>query len=419
LNFTETSFIASRLPEDKFLRVNPDEKADIYVINTCTVTAEADKKCRQAIRKFISQSPDSIIAVIGCYSQLRAEEIAAIPGVDIVLGSKEKFRLVNYLKNIHEKKLPAIITTGNITEDKIFIPSLSAGDRTRTFIKIQDGCDYHCSYCTVPLARGRSRNAEIKSVIEELKKVAEMEIPELVLTGVNIGDFGKSTGESFTGLLKQIETIEGIKRIRLSSIEPNLLNDEIIELISGSKKIMPHFHIPLQSGSNKILALMHRRYKREVFSSVIEKIKKLMPLSGIGADVITGFPGETDSDFQETFSFLSGMPVTYLHVFPYSERPGTPAATYDNKVKTEIKNSRRKRLTDLSKKKNMEFKILNINTINEVLFENTVKNKMISGFTCNYLKSEYPDDKALHGKIIKVFVTGINPSGNLSVKLID
>lgn len=417
LNFAESSYIASLLPSGRYEKVSPDRKADIYVINTCTVTAEADKKCRQAIRKFINLSPGAIIAVIGCYSQLRASEIASIPGVDIVLGSGDKYDLPLYLENIPHKKKSGIIT-GTFVGNEIFIPSWSAGDRTRTFVKIQDGCDYGCSYCTIPMARGRSRSADIKTIIEELKRISEKRIPEVVLTGVNIGDFGRSAGESFAGLLREAEKIDGIGRIRLSSVEPNLLSNEIIEMVSLSKKIMPHFHIPLQSGSNRILGLMRRRYRREVFAWRVEKIKSLMPLAGIGADVITGFPGESESDFEETFSFLESLPVTYLHVFPYSERPGTPAASLPGKVPAEVRNARRKKLTALSGKKNLGFKQQNINSNCEVLFESSVRNRIITGFTGNYLKAEHPYETGLKGKIIKVKINGIAPSGNLSVTFI-
>jgi len=419
LNFAETSYISTLFPEERYTKVSPDQQADIYVINTCTVTSEADRKCRQAIRKFINRSPSSIIAVIGCYSQLRAKEIANIPGVDIVLGTKDKFNLVSLLDRTNSKAKTAITEAGNIEKEKEFIPSWSSGDRTRTFIKVQDGCDYRCAYCTVPLARGRSRNAPISSIIEEIKNISSGGVPEIVITGVNIGDFGKSTGESFTELLRQIENLEEIKRIRLSSIEPDLLKDEIIEMVAKSSKIMPHFHIPLQSGSDKILRLMRRRYTATLFISLVEKIRRAIPLAGIGADIITGFPGETEEDFNETFSLIDSLPVSYLHVFPYSERPGTPAREFKDKVKPEVRNERRKKLTELSKKKNMEFKLMNINSIHEVLFENRVKNRMISGFTGNYLRVEHPFEKGLQGTIQKVLITGINPSGNMSVKLID
>ncbi|MGB4291377.1 MAG: tRNA (N(6)-L-threonylcarbamoyladenosine(37)-C(2))-methylthiotransferase MtaB [Bacteroidales bacterium] len=419
LNFAETSYISTLFPEDRYTKVSPDQQADIYVINTCTVTSEADRKCRQAIRKFINRSPSSIIAVIGCYSQLRAKEIANIPGVDIVLGTKDKFNLVSLLDRTNSKAQTAITEAGNIEEEKEFIHSWSSGDRTRKFIKVQDGCDYRCAYCTVPLARGRSRNAPISSIIEEIKNISSGGVPEIVITGVNIGDFGKSTGESFTELLRQIENLEEIKRIRLSSIEPDLLKDEIIEMVAKSSKIMPHFHIPLQSGSDKILRLMRRRYTATLFISLVEKIRRAIPLAGIGADIITGFPGETEKDFNETFSLIDSLSVSYLHVFPYSERPGTPAREFKDKVKPEVRNERRKKLTELSKKKNMEFKLMNINSIHEVLFENRIKNIMISGFTGNYLRVEHPFEKGLQGTIRKVLITGINPSGNMSVKLID
>ena len=325
LNFTESSFIASSLPEDKFSRVDEDEKADIYVINTCSVTADAEKKCRQAVRKFINRSPDAVIAVIGCYSQLKAREIAEIPGVDIVLGTHEKYDLEKHLYNI-KGKVSREIAAGDVNSESLFFPSWSSDDRTRTFIKIQDGCDYRCAYCTIPLARGRSRNAPVKTIIGEIMALVNKPVPEIVLTGVNTGDFGKSTGETFLDLLREIDKIEALGRVRLSSIEPDLLSDDIIDFVAGSRKIMPHFHIPLQSGSNSTLQRMRRRYRRELFASRVERIIGQMPLAGIGADIITGFPGETDEEFNETFSFIASLPVSYLHVFPYSERPGTAAA---------------------------------------------------------------------------------------------
>ncbi|MBP8958946.1 MAG: tRNA (N(6)-L-threonylcarbamoyladenosine(37)-C(2))-methylthiotransferase MtaB [Bacteroidales bacterium] len=418
LNFTESSYIASTLPVDNYVKVAPDENADIYVINTCTVTSDADKKCRQAIRKFIKQSPSAIIAVTGCYSQLRADEVATIPGVDLVLGSREKFDLVRYLDEIYEKGLTCV-DSGNIVNDKTFVYSWSSSERTRTFIKIQDGCDYRCAYCTLPMARGRSRNASVKNITEKIKQIAANGIPEIVLTGLNIGDFGKTTGETFTELLRQIEEIEGVQRIRLSSVEPDLLTDEIIELTAGSRKIMPHFHIPLQSGSNKILGLMRRRYKTELFASRVKKIREFIPLAGIGSDVIVGFPGETDDDFDETFYFLEKMPLTYLHVFPYSDRPRTKASELPGKVSPKIKEERRKQLSRLSKKLNLDFKKRNINTINEVLFENSIQGKKVLGFTENYLKSEHNAIENIKGKIKKVRIVGINPSSNLAVELLD
>ncbi len=417
LNFAESSYISSLAPDNKYIKVTPDKEADIYVINTCTVTAEADRKCKQTIRKFINRNPEAIIAVVGCYSQLRAEEIASIPGVDIVLGAQDKFKIYNYLDKISGKLLEAEKVISDIKTSNIFIPSWSAGDRTRTFLKVQDGCDSRCSYCTVPLARGRSRNAGISSIIEEARKLAETGITELVITGVNIGDFGKTTGESFATLLRQIEKVEGIKRIRLSSIEPEHLNEEIISIVAQSHKIMPHFHIPVQSGSDRILSLMRRRYNRKLLEARITRIIDAIPLAGIGADIIVGFPSESDKDFEDTYSLVNDVPLSYLHVFPFSARPGTEAAGMEDKVRPDIITERRNKMKALGNLKNTSFKSRNINKTDEVLFENKVKDRMISGFTRNYLRAVHPFNENLKGQIKKVIITGINPSGNLTVKL--
>ncbi|HRT89655.1 MAG TPA: tRNA (N(6)-L-threonylcarbamoyladenosine(37)-C(2))-methylthiotransferase MtaB [Bacteroidales bacterium] len=412
LNFTESSFIASSLPEDKFARVDEDEKADIYVINTCSVTADAEKKCRQAVRKFINRSPDAVIAVIGCYSQLKAREIAEIPGVDIVLGTHEKYDLEKHLYNI-KGKVSREIAAGDVNSESLFFPSWSSDDRTRTFIKIQDGCDYRCAYCTIPLARGRSRNAPVKTIIGEIMALVNKPVPEIVLTGVNTGDFGKSTGETFLDLLREIDKIEALGRVRLSSIEPDLLSDDIIDFVAGSRKIMPHFHIPLQSGSNSTLQRMRRRYRRELFALRVERIIGQMPLAGIGADIITGFPGETDEEFNETFSFIASLPVSYLHVFPYSERPGTAAAGMPGKIQFQIKEKRKKMLMQLSREKNREFKLKNVGTSTEVLFESRTAGNLITGLTPNYIRAETKYSERLKGVIKRVRITGIAENGNL------
>lgn len=412
LNFTESSFIASTLPEDKYKRVDDDEIADIYVINTCSVTADAEKKCRQAVRKFINRSPEAIVAVIGCYSQLRAEEIASIPGVDIVLGTQEKYNLEQHLEETREKKKREI-SAGDSENLIRFQPSWSVNDRTRTFIKIQDGCDYHCAYCTIPFARGRSRNASVKTIISEIKALTDQPVPEIVLTGVNTGDFGKSTGETLLDLLVEVDKIEGPGRVRLSSIEPDLLTDEIIRFVAGSRKIMPHFHIPLQSGSNTTLGRMRRRYRKELFASKVENIIRHIPLAGIGADIIVGFPGETDNEFEETYSFLKGMPLSYLHVFPYSDRPGTAAAGMTGKIAFQVKNSRKMKLMQLSREKNREFKLKNVGTFTEVLFESGRDGNRITGLTPNYLRAETGYSDKLKGVIRRVWLTGIAGNGNL------
>jgi threonylcarbamoyladenosine tRNA methylthiotransferase MtaB len=418
LNFAETSYIARSLPSDRFERVTPDQEADIYIINTCSVTDAADRKCRQAIKKFIHRSPRAFIAVVGCYSQLKPQDIASIPGVDLVLGSNEKFNLGAWLESL-EKKHKAEIHSGSLTDNDRFSPSWSVGDRTRSFLKVQDGCDYGCSYCTIPMARGKSRNPSIAELVEEAVKIAAKGIKEIVLTGVNIGDFGRSTGDSFLDLLREIVRTEGIERIRLSSVEPNLLNDELIEFASSNRKIMPHFHIPLQSGNNRILGLMRRRYTREVFAERVDKIKKTLPFAGIGADVITGFPGETDKDFEDTFSFLNSLPLSYLHVFSYSERPGTVAEKMSGKVSSADKDLRSKSLSRLSDNKTLSFCAENINREAMVLFEHAGADGLAAGFTGNYIRAEHRMTADLQGRIRRVLLTGISSSGNMTVELID
>jgi threonylcarbamoyladenosine tRNA methylthiotransferase MtaB len=417
LNFTETSTISRLFPEDQFERVPSTQKADIYVINTCSVTDTANKKCRQAIKKFIHRSPHAFIVVIGCYVQLNPQEITSIPGVDLVLGSNEKFDISYYLPDLRKRNKPEVHSS-DLSPSDPFINSYSAGDRTRSFLKVQDGCDYRCTYCTVPLARGRSRNADMATLVNEATIIADKGIKELVLTGVNIGDFGKSTGDTFAELLKKLVKVSEIERIRLSSIEPDLLSDEIIELVQQNKKLLPHFHIPAQSGSDKILGLMGRRYRRDLFADRVKTIKALIPLAGIGADIITGFPGENKTDFEDTFSFIEKLPVSYLHVFTFSERPGTRAAGFPDKVKHEEKEKRTRKLISLSELKHNQFLNMNIGKTEEVLFEKTRSNGMISGFTGNYIRSEYRWQSQLPGKIKKVRMKDISPSGKMIVELI-
>ena len=417
LNFAETSTIARSLPSESFERVNSDDEADIYIINTCSVTDAADRKCRQAIKKFIHRSPGAFIAVVGCYAQLKPQDIASIPGVDLVLGSNEKFDLAGFMNVLEKKKIPEIHAE-NITSDDPFHTSWSMGDRTRSFLKIQDGCDYGCSYCTIPLARGKSRNPPINILIDEAIKITERGIREIVLTGVNTGDFGKSTGESFLGLLSEMVKIEGLQRIRLSSVEPNLLPDDLIAFVKNNVKILPHFHIPLQSGNNKILGLMRRRYKRELFAERVIKIREQMPLAGIGADIIAGFPGESDNDFRDACEFIRGLPVSYLHVFSYSERPGTVAGTLPMKVPPQVKDFRSKKLASISEEKNILFKKENTGKENEVLFEKERYKGFITGFTKNYIRAEMPWQPDLSGQIVKVRLTGIADSGNMTADLL-
>ena len=417
LNFAETSSIARSLSPDKFERVNADEVADIYIINTCSVTDAADRKCRQAIKKFIHRSPDAFIGVVGCYAQLKPQEITSIPGVDLVLGSNEKFDLAEYLKTFKKRRSPEVHSL-ELSEVDIFHPSWSAGDRTRSFLKVQDGCDYGCAYCTIPMARGKSRNPSIAMLVDEAKKITNEGIKEIVLTGVNVGDFGRSTGETFYDLLQALSEVKGIERIRLSSVEPNLLEDNIIDIVSESKVILPHFHIPLQSGCNKILQLMKRRYNRETFAEGVLKIREKMPLAGIGADVIVGFPGETEKDFNETVNFIESCPITYLHVFSYSERPGTVAESFPLKVPKSEKESRSKSLSLISEKKTIDFCSKNKDHQAMVLFEKSGIDNMIYGFTGNYIRVEYPDDLTLSGVIRKAVLRGLAPSGNMNIELV-
>lgn len=417
LNFTETSTISRSFPEDQFERVPASKKADIYIINTCSVTDAADKKCKQAIRKFINRSPGAFIAVVGCYAQLNPQEISSIPGVDIVLGINEKFDIARYISGA-EKKEKAEIHSCELAASDNFIPSWSIGDRTRSFLKVQDGCDYGCSYCTVPLARGSSRNPDIRTLLEEARLISAKGVKEIVLTGVNIGDFGKTTGENFTGLLKELVKTKGIERFRISSIEPNLLTDELLDLCSVNRKILPHFHIPLQSGCNRILSLMGRRYKRELFAGRVERIRKDLPLAGIGADVIVGFPGENEADFEETRQFIDSLPISYLHVFTYSERPGTRASKMPEKVTREEKEKRSRILIGMSQMKHDKFLNLNIGNTEYVLFEKTRIGNMITGYTGNYIRVEHPWQTDLAGEIRKARLKGISPDNRMSIDII-
>ena len=418
LNFAETSTISRSFPEDQFEKVKPGSLADIHVINTCSVTDIADRKCRQVIKKCIKESPNAVIAVIGCYAQLNPGEISSIPGVDLVLGSNEKYDAASFIERI-EKKKTAEIHSDRLAATDFFHPSFSIGDRTRSFLKVQDGCDYSCAYCTIPVARGSSRNQDIPSLLLEAEKIASRGIKEIVLTGVNIGDYGKSTGDTLASLLRELIKVEGIERYRISSIEPNLITDEIIGLAAESKKILPHFHIPLQSGSDKVLRLMRRRYKRDQFGERISLIRKFIPMAGIGADVIVGFPGETDSDFEDTFNFLKEMPVSYLHVFNFSERPGTAAEKMPGKVPSSTRESRSRKLISLSENKHLEFLKQNIKRSDEILFEHTRIDGLITGFTGNYLRAEYPWKSNLAGTIKTARLTGISGTGRMTVELID
>ena len=391
LNFSETSTLTRLLEQDGFIKTDFEEVADVYVINTCSVTENADKECRLLVRRIQKKAPEAMVVITGCYAQLKPEEIASIPGVDLVLGAAEKFNITHHLKEI-TKGDSAKICSCDIEDVNTFTASYSINDRTRTFLKVQDGCDYTCSFCTIPMARGKSRSDSISNVVANVQELSANGIKEVVLTGVNLGDFGKGfTGgkikeENFFELLQELDNVKGIDRYRISSIEPNLLTNDIIEFVSNSKKIMPHFHIPLQSGSNKILGLMRRRYKRELYTEKIGLIKTLMPHCAIGVDVIVGFPGETNEDFKETFDFLHSLDISYLHVFTYSERPNTYALELKPIVPVPVRNERNKLLRNLSYQKMQYFTEQHIGETRKVLFESQSKNNTIEGYTDNYIK---------------------------------
>lgn len=410
LNFSETSTISRQFSENAYKIVNFKEEADIYVIHSCTVTANAERKCRAAVHRVSRINPEATIVVMGCYAQLRAEEIAGMKEVDIILGNKEKYNLFEYLKNF-KKTGKQEIHISNISKTNEFIPSYSYGNRTRSFLKIQDGCDYFCTYCTIPLARGHSRSNTIADTIKIANTIAGKGTKEIVLTGVNIGDFGKNNNETFFELIQHLDKIKGIERIRISSIEPDLLYDEIIEFVSNSTKLLPHFHIPLQSGSNKILKAMRRKYNRELFAHKIRKIKSLMPYSCIAADVIVGFPGETDNDFTETYNFIKELDISYLHVFTYSDRPNTQAAKIIEKIPGNIKKNRSKQLHKLSNEKKKYFYEQNIGKKYKVLFESDSINGYMHGFTENYIKVKTKYNPDLINQIVKIKLKKIDEQG--------
>lgn len=418
LNFSETSSIARMFEEEGFARVEFNETPDVYVINTCSVTENADKKCKQLVKKALKVNPEAFIAIIGCYAQLKPEEIAKIQGVDMVLGASEKFKIVEHFSSI-TKKDTAEVHASKIKEVKDFIPSYSKGDRTRSFLKIQDGCDYFCTFCTIPLARGKSRNNSVEETIKVAREVANSNINEVVLTGVNIGDFGQGEGENFFDLVKELDKVEGIERFRISSIEPNLLANEIIEFVSNSNKFMPHFHIPLQSGSNKILEAMRRKYKRELYADRVGTIKKLMPHCCIGVDVIVGFPGETEEDFLETYNFLNELPVSYLHVFTYSERQNTTANKMSEVVPKSVRSDRSKMLHILSEKKKRQFYAENIGSTATVLFESEEHEGFLNGFTENYVKVKVPYNVDLENTIQEVKLETVDFEGVVEVNLLN
>ena len=388
LNFSETSTISRDLEEEGYAKIDFELGADIYVINTCSVTDQADKKCRNIVRKALKYNPNAFIVVIGCYAQLKPEEISRIKGVDLVLGAQEKFNISNYLKDTVKKK-KAVLLNQPIKNVKTFYPGYSVGDRTRSFFKVQDGCNYFCSFCTIPLARGKSRSGTISQTIDKAKEIGNSEVKEVVLTGINLGDFGHGTKENFYQLINELEELNSISRFRISSIEPDLLSEEIIEFVNSSEKFVPHFHIPLQSGSNFLLKKMRRKYNTDLYFSRIELIKKLMPHACIGVDVIVGFPGETEEEFNKTIDYIKSLPVSYLHVFTYSERANTNAPKMNEIVPMEIRRKRSKQLRILSLKLKLQFYNENIGYMGKVLFESKEDNFLI-GFTENYLKVKIP-----------------------------
>ncbi len=410
LNFSETSTIGRMLKEAGVRTVRKGEKADICVVNTCSVTEVADKKCRQAIHRLVKQHPGAFVVVTGCYAQLKPERVASIEGVDVVLGAEQKGDLMHYLGDLQKHEKGEAFTSA-LKDIRSFAPSCSRGDRTRYFLKVQDGCDYFCSYCTIPFARGRSRNGRIADLVEQARRAAEEGGKEIVLTGVNIGDFGKTTGETFFDLVKALDQVEGIERYRISSIEPNLLTDEIIEYVARSRAFMPHFHIPLQSGSDDVLKLMRRRYDTALFASKIQKIKEVMPDAFIGVDVIVGTRGETEEYFNNARDFIAGLDVTQLHVFSYSERPGTQALKIDHVVSPDEKHRRSQQLLALSDEKTHAFYASHIGREAVVLMEKSKPGTPMHGFTDNYIRVELPHDDSLDNRLIRVRLGDFNEDG--------
>ena len=410
LNFSETSTIGKMLKEAGVRAVRKGEKADICVINTCSVTEVADKKCRQAIHRLVKNHPGAFVVVTGCSAQLKPEQVASIEGVDVVLGAEQKGELMNYLGNL-QKHDKGEAHTSAFKDIRSFAPSCSRGDRTRYFLKVQDGCDYFCSYCTIPFARGRSRNGKIEDIVAQARQAAAEGGKEIVIAGVNIGDFGKSTGETFFDLVKELDKVEGIERYRISSIEPNLLTDEIIEYVAKSRVFMPHFHIPLQSGCDEVLKLMRRRYDTALFAHKIRKIKEVMPHAFIGVDVIVGTRGETEEYFNQAYEFLKGLDVTQLHVFSYSERPGTQALKIDHVVSADEKHRRSQLLLALSDEKTKAFYESHIGREAVVLMEKSKSGTPMHGFTDNYVRVELPHDNSLDNQLLRVRMDGFNEDG--------
>ena len=421
LNFSETSTIARNFQDEGFERVDFEEVADMYVINTCSVTENADKQFKQIVKKAMKLNNKAFVAAVGCYAQLKPEELAAVDGVDLVLGATEKFKIIDYINDLSKNDMGEVHSC-EIEEADFYVGSYSIGDRTRAFLKVQDGCDYKCTYCTIPLARGISRSDALENVLKNASDISKQGIKEIVLTGVNIGDYGKGEfgnkkhEHTFLDLVQALDKVDGIERLRISSIEPNLLKNETIEFVSNSRTFVPHFHIPLQSGSNDILKKMKRRYLREVYTERVNKIREVMPHACIGVDVIVGFPGETDENFLETYNFLNEMDISYLHVFTYSERDNTEAAEMPNVVPMNIRNKRSKMLRGLSVKKRRSFYESQIGTNRTVLFESENKEGYIQGFTENYVKVKTPWNPELANTLHEISLTKIDDDGSVRLK---
>lgn len=418
LNYSETSSISRMFQDKGYEKVDFTDQPDIFIVNTCSVTENADKKCRKIVREAKKISPESFVTIIGCYAQLKPKEISEIPGVDAVLGAAEKFRLFDYLDDFTKGGIFA----SDIKEAKAYNSSYSIADRTRTFLKVQDGCNYGCAFCTIPLARGKSRSDTIANIVKQADEIALTGVKEVVLTGVNIGDFGVQSGrrkETFIDLIKALDNVEGIERFRISSIEPNLLTNEIIEFVSQSKRFVPHFHIPLQSGSDEVLKKMNRRYLSGLYESRVQKIKALMPNCCIGVDVITGFPGETNEEFLKTYNFLNELDISYLHVFTFSERPNTPAISMDGKVPLKERNDRSKMLRGLSEKKKRYFYENHLNKSYTVLFEDDIENGKMHGFTENYIRIAAKFDPLRVNETKLVHLKSINEAGHVEVEEAD
>lgn len=419
LNFSESSTIGRMMMDEGYAKVEFDDSPDVFVINTCSVTENADKKCKQLVKRAMKANPKGFVAIIGCYAQLKPQEISEIPGVDIVLGANEKFNIVEHLDDLEKKEI-ALIENENIKETKEFVPAYSYGDRTRSFLKVQDGCDYFCTFCTIPLARGKSRNASIPETVKKAEEIGKTEIKEVVLTGVNIGDFGQGGDENFYQLVQALDKVSGVERYRISSIEPNLLSNEIIDYcLNNSAKFVPHFHIPLQSGNDRLLEAMRRKYDRALFAERIKKINAINPKTCIGVDVIVGFPGETDEEFMDTVNFLKDLEISYLHVFTYSERAKTTAIKLGDAVPMNIRKQRSRQLHILSEKKKRAFYEKNIGETGVALMEGDDHDGFMHGFTKNYIKVKLPYDESLTNTFVRVKHESMDSEAVMNVSVLE